>query len=147
MHVSLSFCHSRHAPGIQTSSGFLRNRLKSLFRSEISEMRASMMKDEEAYTEYTATNLESCVAAFLKLQPNTDFLDGFLEDLDSCFHGNDTQGHYSPNSLSPVCTHAGCMVEFNHHERTWGCPCHGSHFNTKGDVTSGPAKRPLDKKE
>ncbi len=35
------------------------------------------MKDEEAYTEYTATNLESCVAAFLKLQPNTDFLDGF----------------------------------------------------------------------
>ncbi len=22
----------------------------------------------------------------------------FLEDLDSCFHGNDTQGHYSPNS-------------------------------------------------
>lgn len=41
---------------------FLRNRLTSLFRSEIAEMRAKMMKGEEAYTQYTSTSPESFAA-------------------------------------------------------------------------------------
>lgn len=47
------------------------------------------------------------------------------------------------HSLSAKCTHMGCVVHFNSAERSWDCPCHGSRFNTDGEVLHGPATSPL----
>ena len=46
-------------------------------------------------------------------------------------------------ALSAVCTHLGCITRFLSDERAIACPCHGSRFDLEGNVTHGPAPRPL----
>lgn len=48
------------------------------------------------------------------------------------------------NALSPVCTHAGCIVNFNDAEKTWDCPCHGGRFDIHGKVITGPPTKDLE---
>jgi Rieske Fe-S protein len=55
--------------------------------------------------------------------------------------------HGSLHAVSAVCTHLGCLVEWNRAEQTWDCPCHGSRFRTDGSVIQGPAKRDLARRE
>ena len=44
--------------------------------------------------------------------------------------------------LSAICTHLGCTV--NRADHGYHCPCHGSVFDDRGAVKSGPAPRPLE---
>ncbi|MFQ6607343.1 MAG: ubiquinol-cytochrome c reductase iron-sulfur subunit [Fidelibacterota bacterium] len=46
-------------------------------------------------------------------------------------------------SLSAVCTHLGCITNYRTSEQKIACPCHGSIFDLKGEVLSGPAPKPL----
>jgi cytochrome b6-f complex iron-sulfur subunit len=47
-------------------------------------------------------------------------------------------------ALWQKCTHLGCAVPYVEDEGQFHCPCHGSLFNNVGEVTGGPAPRPLD---
>ncbi|MDY6839654.1 MAG: Rieske (2Fe-2S) protein [Thermodesulfobacteriota bacterium] len=46
-------------------------------------------------------------------------------------------------ALSLVCTHLGCTVNVTTRELI--CPCHGSIFGRRGEVSRGPADRPLER--
>lgn len=49
------------------------------------------------------------------------------------------------HALSPVCTHAGCIVNWNQVEKSWDCPCHGARYDIEGNVLTGPASKELQK--
>ena len=49
----------------------------------------------------------------------------------------DPQGRV--HKCSAVCTHLQCIVQWNHVEESWDCPCHGSRFDPRGRVLMGPA--------
>ena len=66
-------------------------------------------------------------------------------------HGGDKvavfrDGEGALHAVSAICTHRGCVVEFNGADCTWDCPCHGSRFDTDGHVLHGPATRDLEAK-
>ncbi len=45
------------------------------------------------------------------------------------------------SALSSICTHLGCTVEKD--VDGFACPCHGSRYDTKGNVTHAPATKSL----
>ena len=46
-------------------------------------------------------------------------------------------------AFSAVCSHLGCLVEFDKSDRNIICPCHAATFDLDGRVTGGPPPRPL----
>lgn len=42
------------------------------------------------------------------------------------------------------CTHLGCVIPWDEAAGEFRCPCHSSVFNTRGEVMSGAAPRPMD---
>jgi len=46
-------------------------------------------------------------------------------------------------AVSAICTHAGCLVDFDSSAQLVSCPCHGSQFGEDGRVLRGPARQPL----
>ncbi len=46
-------------------------------------------------------------------------------------------------ALSKVCTHLGCLVEFDKEKARLICPCHAGEFSLDGKVLSGPPPKPL----
>lgn len=44
-------------------------------------------------------------------------------------------------AISTTCTHLGCIIAPS--DTGFACPCHGSRFDQDGNVTGGPAPKPL----
>lgn len=50
----------------------------------------------------------------------------------------------SYKALTSVCTHSACDRSWTYGSNRFTCTCHGSQFNTDGDVVTGPANSPLE---
>jgi cytochrome b6-f complex iron-sulfur subunit len=48
-------------------------------------------------------------------------------------------------ALYKVCTHLGCLYNWQSQENKFYCPCHGSQFQLDGTYIQGPAPRSLDR--
>ena len=48
-------------------------------------------------------------------------------------------------AIHKVCTHLGCLYNWNNQEGKFICPCHGSQFQYDGTYIQGPAPRDLDR--
>jgi cytochrome b6-f complex iron-sulfur subunit len=48
-------------------------------------------------------------------------------------------------AFSAVCTHLGCVVQWQKEKEEFLCPCHGGRFSAAGAVIVGPPPRALDK--
>jgi nitrite reductase/ring-hydroxylating ferredoxin subunit len=48
------------------------------------------------------------------------------------------------HQCSAICPHLGGIVRWNHIEKTWDCPCHGSRFDPLGKILNGPANVDLE---
>lgn len=55
-----------------------------------------------------------------------------------------TNSEAGVKAFSAVCTHLGCIVDYDTTTRQIMCPCHDGHFSAStGVVISGPPPRPL----
>lgn len=50
-------------------------------------------------------------------------------------------------AIKPICTHLGCLLNWNQIDKTWDCPCHGSRFDYLGKNISDPAFEDLERIE
>lgn len=73
--------------------------------------------------------------------------EGRIVDLDGSRHAVYRAADGRLSVMSPVCPHLKCHVAWNPAESTWDCPCHGSRFDTEGQVIEGPALQPLERRE
>jgi cytochrome b6-f complex iron-sulfur subunit len=46
-------------------------------------------------------------------------------------------------AMTSVCTHSGCDRNWTFSNSKFVCTCHGSEFDTSGNVLQGPANQPL----
>ncbi len=49
----------------------------------------------------------------------------------------------SLHALDSFCSHQGCNVNWDNQGKSFFCPCHGSKFDTEGNVLNGPADQPM----
>ena len=47
-------------------------------------------------------------------------------------------------AVKPVCTHLGCLLNWNGADKTWDCPCHGSRYRFDGKNLYDPAMKDLE---
>ncbi len=51
--------------------------------------------------------------------------------------------HEGLTVLSAICSHLGCLVNYNREKAEFVCPCHGGRYDLGGENIGGPPPAPL----
>ena len=78
------------------------------------------------------------------LQPGQGMVVEKKNEKESLAYYRDENG--TLHSYSAVCTHLGCIVQWNGSEKSFDCPCHGSRFSYAGKVINSPANDDLERR-
>jgi glycine/D-amino acid oxidase-like deaminating enzyme/nitrite reductase/ring-hydroxylating ferredoxin subunit len=82
----------------------------------------------DAFAKHPAVDLDTLDRGQAKVFDTPDDPVAVYRDEDGAIH-----------AVSAICTHMGCLVEWNDGEESWDCPCHGSRFGIDGTVLDTPA--------
>jgi glycine/D-amino acid oxidase-like deaminating enzyme/nitrite reductase/ring-hydroxylating ferredoxin subunit len=109
--------------------------------------RSAITKGPKEFAKHSLTTARHLVGDRLRRRPDIEDLTAGAGAVVDTHHGKaaiwrDDNGEL--HAVSPVCTHLGCLVQWNNAERSWDCPCHGSRFDCDGTVLDGPAVMPLE---
>jgi Rieske Fe-S protein len=77
----------------------------------------------------------------LTLQPALAVTGGWLLVIDAQTLVVNVGGAY--RAMTSVCTHSACDRNWTFTNSRFTCTCHGSEFDTSGNVLQGPANQPL----
>lgn len=101
-------------------------------------------KDEENY--YENSNEEEN-----KYKNENDIIKNMGKDTGKIIEiDGEKVGIYKDNNgkiykVKPVCTHLGCILNWNDADKTWDCPCHGSRFDYTGKNIYNPALKGIER--
>ena len=88
----------------------------------------------------------TCAPPGINVGAETDFPTGTWKLVSNSKAENDVIVSQDANgffAFTAICTHAGCIVNPPATNGSILCPCHGSRFDGNGNVTNGPAQKPL----
>ena len=111
----------------------------------------SRMKPVAGFTEFVKENADVAyrfiadrlrtqdIDSLAELAPGTGMVVKYQDEKLAIYKDNTGK----VTALNPVCTHAGCIVNFNQTEQSWDCPCHGGRYDCYGKVITGPPTKDL----
>lgn len=125
---------------------------KNEYAEMYSSTRFTPIKSAKKFVKENASNFFDMVTDYMKRNKNAfdEIRPGQGKIVDNGIHKlavSRDEATSQLNVCSAVCTHLGCVVRWNDHENSWDCPCHGSRFDTSGEVIEGPALFALAKAE
>lgn len=119
--------------------------IKCEYADVFSPQRIDIAASAKKFLENTATVVEGLTKEIFEI-PAEDLAAIQNGDAGIVEHIGHKMGVYKTEKgevhvVSTKCTHLGCQVDWNPDEKSWDCPCHGSRFDYKGDLISGPAMK------
>ncbi|NLN49208.1 MAG: FAD-dependent oxidoreductase [Clostridiales bacterium] len=116
----------------------------SVFNPVRAEPMATPEKFQTLKTNIT-NSLSQCMQAQIDNDTNIKLGEARIIDIEGKKYGAYVDFEGKQHVVELICTHMGCIPQWNSAEKSWDCPCHGSRFTYDGDVIEGPAKKPLAK--
>ena len=90
----------------------------------------------------TRTDGYTAIADVADLRPDSA-IEALSRDKSPIAITGDIQKPESIVAVNPTCTHKGCVMKWDAPGKQFVCPCHGASFTATGQVTKGPADKPL----
>ena len=125
--------------------GLLSSHIGSSFISSMILKRNKYLKYKELYNPRKKINLKKTLNSSINIYESLNgYFKGMIRKNKLVYYNKESALYIGSDGTNYIvkrtCPHMKCKLLFNEIEQTWDCPCHGSRFDLKGNVISGPSK-------